>query len=158
MKKSRNFNPLDDQAEGYLKLIHHTVEKLIVNKKCIISDGVNTYPALCIRKEQGCAYMVTEDGRNFRVTEHSTVQAYYAHFKNHTDSSREGSKIGNFWLFLQGENLVRTLFKDGKKEIYILWDNTDKDLCLYYTRDERQDMRIQALFGGADMQLSFRFC
>ena len=32
MKKSRNFNPLDDQAEGYLKLIHHTVEKLIVNK------------------------------------------------------------------------------------------------------------------------------
>lgn len=158
MKKSKNFNPLNDQAEGYLKLIHHKIKNIIVGKKCVISDGVNTYPALCIRKEEDCAYMVTEDGRNFRVTEYSIVQAYYAYFKNETDKAREGFKLGNFWLYLHGENIVRSLFENGKKEVYILWDNTDKDLALYYTRDQRQDMRIQALFGGTDMRLSFHFC
>ena len=155
MKHASNYMPFEDQCEGWLELKRHKVGNLPLSKKIIVvnssTQNGDIYSAFCIRQEQGCSYMVTEDGRPFRITEHSRVQAYSALFTNTTDTNRAGSKIGNFWLNIANEWQLKWFLKGDAYRIYILWDNTEKQFEPYPQKEERSDI-VWAGVGRGFMQ------
>lgn len=140
MKHAPNYQPYPDQCEGWLRLIKHSPGKL-ADATCIVTDGKSIYAATCVRNEPGCSYMKTLDGKEFRITESSQVQAYFAYFENKTDSKREGSSFKNRF-FILSYGLEMFLNKDLRA--YIIYDITNNEMELYPTPDERTTI----VYGG----------
>ena len=144
MKHAPNYMPYPDQCEGWVELKHHKAGNIPSDKKIIIVDCTtiegDAYFAVCVRQEDGCSYMKTLDGRPFRITQHSNVQAYSSVFINKTDQSREGYKIGNFWLNLSHESWLKCFLEGDTYRFYALFDNTTKELCRYPQKEERSDI------------------
>lgn len=142
MKHSPNYQPYDNQCEGWLKLIHHKQGKLPLNHTCVVTDCKEDgnedvkfiCSAVCIRNEPGCSIMQTEDGRGFRVTEHSGAQAYFPYFYNETDSSRAGSKYKNRFFTISGG--LEIFLSKGLKA-YIIYDIEANEIQKYPTKEER---------------------
>lgn len=162
MKHAPNYQPYNDQCEGWLKLIHHKAGKLPIGMTCIVTDckmdGVEDdkmiLTAKCVRNEPGCSIMECWEGRQFRITENSAVQPYFIWFENTTSKSREGSNFKNRWFDIT--NGIEMFLCKGLKA-YVLYDITDNTFCKYPLPDKRSDIVWGGVAKGLT-QLSTHFC